>query len=117
MADQTITNDRHDGNTDNAPGTPTTEVYVRSLPWSLRHCGTSDAIQEARDIAAFLSETATTRRIDDTDPDDTALGDWKRGLELCFHLLIDKLDIASGAYKFPVLTHDRTAPHLCEREE
>ena len=90
-------------------------VHVDSLPWSLRHCGPNNALDDAKSIAVFLYETTTTERVSGLRPDDVALGDWHEGLRQCFHLLIDKLDIASGTYEFPSLTHERSAPCLCRR--
>ena len=94
---------------------PQCEAYVKSLPWNLRHCNMQVAAEEARDIAAFLSEVVTTPRVDNIDPTDMAYGDWNNGLRQCFFLLIDKLDILAGDYDFPVLTHDNKAPRLCRR--
>lgn len=96
-------------------GNPAPEVHVQSLPWSLRHCGHHNALEDARALAAFLNEATTTERIDGMAPDDTNLGNWREVLGLCFRLLVDKLDIAAGIYKFPTLTHDNHAPRLCER--
>lgn len=92
--------------------TSTREVYVHSLPWSLRHCSPNDALNEAHCLAVFLKGVTTS----EDNGSNTATGDWKQGLYLCFNLLIDKLDIAAGEYKFPMLTHDSDAPKLCERK-
>lgn len=91
--------------------------YIHSLPWSLRHCNSDDAIDDAKNIAAFLCETVTSEQHDGFRPSDTALGDWKRGLRLCFMLLIDKLDIAGDEYAFPFSSHERSAPRLCRRND
>lgn len=89
-----------------------TEVGVSSLPWSLRHGGCKqDIIREARDIAVFLHDATMSEEYGNT----SNMGDAMNGLRLCYSLLIDKLDIAIGDYRFPAGTHDSSAPKLCER--
>lgn len=92
------------------------KVHESSLPWCLRHHGsTPDIIDEARDIASFLCEATTERREGGAGIGNFGIGDWHNGLYMCFKLLIDKLETASGAYEFPAPTHDRNAPRLCRR--
>lgn len=88
-----------------------TKVQTESLPWSLRHgCGTTDIIRDARDIAAFLHDATLSEEYGNT----SNMGDTMNGLRLCYSLLIDKLDIAIGDYKFPTAGSSEDAA-LCER--
>lgn len=88
------------------------KVCAHSLPWSLRHSSPNVALNEAHCLAVFLKGVTTS----EDNGSNTAMGDWKQGLYLCFNLLIDKLDIATGDYKFPEISHDPDAPKLCERK-
>lgn len=75
------------------------KVQTSSLPWCLRHgCGTTEIIREARDIAVFLHDASLSEEYGNR----SNMGDAMNGLRLCYSLLIDKLDIAIGDYKFPV---------------
>lgn len=92
----------------------TKEVDCRSLPWSLRHSSEWVAIEDARNIAVFLMEVLTSPGVEEMA--NTNLGYWKEGARLCFELMVDKLDIASGEYAFPLLSNEKDAPRLCRRE-
>ncbi|WP_298034636.1 hypothetical protein [uncultured Desulfovibrio sp.] len=91
----------------------TKEVDCRSLPWSLRHSGEWEAIEDARNLAVFLMEVLTSPEVEEMA--NTNLGNWRGGARLCFELMVDKLDIASGEYAFPLLSHAKDAPCLCRR--
>ena len=86
-------------------------VSPRSLPSSLTHFSRSDALESARALARFLQDATEAMALSDALNKRTAYG-----LFQCFELLNDKLDIASGAYQFP-LAGKSDDPELCYREE
>ena len=90
-----------------------TEVAVKSLPRCLRHCGKGDSLEDSIKITKMLR--ILFMALEDPDWTDREAG--LEGMELVLALLLDKLEIASGEYKFPILTHDLEAPALVEREE
>ena len=92
-----------------------TPRYVKtdSLPRSLCHVSEDDAMYETKSIAAFLREAATAvlkKEVSDGIPRD--INEISYGLELCFNLLQDKLDIMDGTLPFPMGTFDDKAPRL-----
>lgn len=89
---------------------PHTKVKPSSLPHSLRALSTGEAIYTARDIARFLQAACTSMgKTDNITPQEA------RGGEICFDLLLDYLDIATGEYAFP-LVGGSDSPELCQRK-
>lgn len=86
-------------------------VSPRSLPSSLTHFSRSDALERARALARFLQDATEAMALSDELNKRTAYGMFQ-----CFELLNDKLDIASGAYQFP-LAGKFDDPELCHRED
>ena len=86
-------------------------VSPRSLPSSLTHFSRSDALESARALARFLQDATEAMALSDALNKRTAYGMFQ-----CFELLNDKLDIASGAYQFP-LAGKFDDPELCHRED
>ena len=91
---------------------PNTKVKASSLPLSLRPLSADDAIYNAREIAAFLQTAYAGIGESDSELSSEAA----RGGELCFDLLLDYLDIASGSYAFPFVGY-YDSPELCTRKE
>ena len=89
------------------------EVALKSLPRCLRHCGKGDSIQEAIQIAKMLHILFMSLEDDGW----TDRKDGLKGLELVLELLLDKLEIAAGEYKFPFLAYGEDVPALVEREK
>lgn len=78
---------------------------AEELPSSLRHKSSKDALVEAKYLTVFLCR-ATNTMLDTQDYDGNLLMEpeayaSRAGLELCFKLLQDKLDIALGSLQFP----------------
>lgn len=86
-------------------------VSPKSLPSSLTHFSRSDALESARALARFLQDATEAMAHSDALNKRTAYGMFQ-----CFELLNDKLDIASGAYQFP-LAGKFDDPELCHRED
>ena len=82
-----------------------------SLPHSLSHITPENALRDARDLANFL------RGLEDLmDADFMRDASFARGREKVFDLLLDKLDIASGTYLFP-LDSTESSEVLAERRD
>lgn len=76
-------------------------VKANSLPRSLRHTFEDSAISDGRNLAHFLDDFLYLQaQATDTNLSEEA----NEGLRLIVNLLIDKLDIASGVYRFPMST-------------
>lgn len=89
------------------------KVYGGSLPRVFRHCGPADALDDAKAITHFLSHTVDAFSAYQSEVDIEGY----RGFSLVLDLLIDKLDIGSGSYKFPGFGWGDELPALAEREE
>lgn len=74
-------------------------VKPSSLPYSFRHPFEDSAINDGRNLAHLLDAWLYIKaQAKDTNLSEEA----NEGLRLVVSLLIDKLDIASGAYRFPM---------------
>lgn len=91
----------------------TGKVLADSLPLVFRHNRPADALDDAKAIAHLLSHAADAFSSYQSEVD----AEWYKGLGLIFSLLIDKLDIGSGSYKFPCMGWGDEFPALAEREE
>ena len=91
---------------------PGARVSVASLPLSLRPSSADDAVNSAGKIAAFLQAAYRCMGKYGSDVSSSAI----MGGDLCFDLLLDYLDIASGKYAFP-LAGNTDSPALCARRE
>ena len=91
------------------------EVACGSLPYSLRHGGPGYALEDARNLAQFLESVAFLEFVYKDGPafEDNAL----EGRILVHKLLIDKIEIGMGVYRFPSLAHGAGLPALVERME
>lgn len=77
-------------------------VKAESLPRCLRHASMENAEFSAVCITAFLREATAAilkRHSDVGEPND--LQNILYGLEQCFHLLEDNINIATGRFSFP----------------
>jgi hypothetical protein len=77
------------------------KVDMESLPLSLRHFSEFDALHDAKNLVAFLRQTADAEYCADSTtayPSEA----WE-GMGLVLNLLQDKIAIASGEYKFPMI--------------
>ena len=87
------------------------EVALESLPRCLRHYGENVPLEDAIRLTKMLDILFMSFEG----------GDWTdgkeglKGVSLVLDLLLDKLEIASGEYKFPLLDHGRDALVLVER--
>ena len=86
------------------------KAHPDSLPRSLCHSSQTEALEEARALALFLQYVARLPQGEE-DPSETV----KLGSDLCFDLLLDKIEIAMGVYRFPY-SGSFDAPALCIRE-
>ena len=86
-------------------------AHPASLPHSLSHITPENALRDARDIAGFLRDLDSL--MDESFPKDAS---FMRGREKVFDLLLDKLDIASGTYLFP-LDSTESSEILAERKD
>ena len=92
-----------------------TPRYVKadSLPRSLHHVSEDDVMYETKSIAAFLKEAGTAvlkKEASEGIPNN--IHEISYGMELCFKLLQDKLDIMDGTLPFPMAAFDDKAPRL-----
>ena len=85
-------------------------VHPDSLPRCLCHSSQTEALEEARALAFFLQYVARLAKADEA-PSEVV----KLGSDLCFDLLLDKIEIAMGVYRFPY-SGSFDAPTLCIRE-
>ncbi len=85
-------------------------VHPDSLPRCLCHSSQTEALEEARALAFFLQYVARLAKADEA-PSEVV----KLGSDLCFDLLLDKIEIAMGLYRFPY-SGSFDAPALCIRE-
>jgi hypothetical protein len=90
------------------------QVHADSLPWSLRHCTPGDALFDARQIACFLREFAFNLAINPDYGDDQ---DAFMGMMYTCNLLLDKIEIGRGAYKFPTVGYGEDLSAMAERVE
>lgn len=87
------------------------KVYTGSLPLALRHICPADALEDAKALTSFLCYT-----VDASSAFQGVLGaEDCRGLSLVLDLLMDKINIGSGDYKFPTLGWGDDVPALAER--
>ena len=86
------------------------KAHPDSLPRSLCHSSQTEALEEARALALFLQLVARLPQKEEGGSDAIVLGS-----DLCFDLLIDKIEIAMGVYRFPY-SGSFDAPALCIRE-
>lgn len=89
------------------------ECYMRSLPKSLCHINRKETLYEARAIACFLQEAIKGFALLGYEVNE----DTAQGASICLDLLIDKIDIGSGSYLFPMSSIDKDAPEFCERRD
>ena len=88
------------------------EAYVSSLPLSLRHPSPEAALEEAQWLVDFLRDVTLSKAGDEScSSKESALG-----LSLVLDLVQDKLNVASGVYRFPLLAWNEDAPVLAERK-
>ena len=85
-------------------------AHPDSLPRCLRHSSQTEALEEAQALAFFLQLVARLTQKEEGMSDAIVLGS-----DLCFDLLIDKIEIAMGVYRFPY-SGAFDAPVLCIRE-
>ena len=85
-------------------------VHPDSLPRSLCQSSQTEALEEARALAFFLQYVARLPQAEEASSEAVKLGS-----DLCFDLLIDKIEIAMGIYHFPY-SGSFDAPALCIRE-
>ena len=85
-------------------------AHPDSLPRCLCHSSQTEALEEARALAFFLQLAARLPQKEEGGSDAIVLGS-----DLCFDLLIDKIEIAMGVYRFPY-SGSFDAPALCIRE-
>lgn len=83
-----------------------------SLPYCLRHSGTDTALHEARCLTSLLQDITFLQILTEDENLNTMA---RRGLEQVLFLLQDKLDIAAGVYKFPMVSRSDDAVVLAER--
>lgn len=86
------------------------KAHPDSLPRCLCHSSQTDALEEARALAFFLQLAAKLPQKEEGMSDTIVLGS-----DLCFDLLVDKIEIAMGVYRFPY-SGSFDAPALCIRE-
>ena len=86
-------------------------AHPDSLPRSLCHSSQFEVLEEARALAFYLQYVARLPQREE-DPSEAV----KLGSDLCFDLLIDKIEIAMGIYHFPY-SGSFDAPALCIRED
>ena len=85
-------------------------AHPDSLPRCLCHSSQTEALEEARALAFFLQYAARLPQGEEAHSEAVKLGS-----DLCFDLLLDKLEIAMGLYRFPY-SGSFDAPVLCIRE-
>ena len=85
-------------------------AHPDSLPRCLCHSSQTEALEEARALAFFLQYVARLPQGEE-DPSEAV----NLGSDLCFDLLLDKIEIAMGVYRFPY-SGSFDAPALCIRE-
>jgi hypothetical protein len=90
------------------------KVKRTSLPRSLRHHSEGEAIEQAIHIMHAL-RICTLSITYNEDGAWTNQREAAQGIELITELVIDKLEIAGGIYKFPFETSGDNMPDLCER--
>ena len=86
------------------------KAHPDSLPRCLCHSSQTEALEEARALAFFLQLAARLPQKEEGVSDAIVLGS-----DLCFDLLLDKIEIAMGVYRFPY-SGSFDAPTLCIRE-
>ena len=86
------------------------KAHPDSLPRCLCHSSQTEALEEARALAFFLQYVARLPQGEE-DPSEAV----NLGSDLCFDLLLDKIEIAMGVYRFPY-SGSFDAPALCIRE-
>jgi hypothetical protein len=89
------------------------EVYAGSLPHSLRHTFEGDALQEAASLVIFLRHVAFSFE----DKSEGLYEQGASGLGIILDLILDKIEIGQGAYKFPRADISSDVPALVKREE
>ena len=85
-------------------------AHPNSLPRCLCHSSQTEAHEEARALAFFLQLATRLPQKEEGVSDAIVLGS-----DLCFDLLLDKIEIAMGVYRFPY-SGSFDAPTLCIRE-
>ena len=86
------------------------KAHPDSLPRCLCHSSQTEALEEARALAFFLQYVARLPQGEEAPSEAVKLGS-----DLCFDLLLDKIEIAMGVYRFPY-SGSFDAPTLCIRE-
>lgn len=86
------------------------KAHPDSLPRCLCHSSQTEALEDARALAFFLQLVVRHPQKEERMSDAIVLGS-----DLCFDLLIDKIEIAMGVYRFPY-SGSFDAPTLCIRE-
>ena len=85
-------------------------AHPDSLPRCLCHSSQFEVLEEARALAFYLQYVARLPQREE-EPSEAV----KLGSDLCFDLLLDKIEIAMGVYRFPY-SGSFDAPTLCIRE-
>jgi hypothetical protein len=98
----------------NKPLVQADKVKRESLPRSLRHYNEKQAVEQAIHIMHAL-RICTLSITYNEDGAWTNQREAAQGIELITELVIDKLEIAGGFYKFPFETSGDNVPDLCER--
>ena len=95
------------------------KAQADSLPHCLRHSGTWEALDDARKLISLLREVAFLNLIAAEKNEGGLCRDFPTagGFDLLLDLIRDKLDIASGHYRFPVVGWGSDIPNLAERVE
>ena len=88
------------------------EVYAESLPRCLRHVRDTAPLEHALDIANVIHILYMSIASESWAGQAKAL----QGMEHITALLIDKIEIGMGRYKFPRPSWKDEAPDLAERE-
>ena len=86
------------------------KAHPDSLPRCLCHSSQFEVLEEARALAFYLQYVARLPQREE-DPSEAV----RLGSDLCFDLLLDKIEIAMGVYRFPY-SGSFDAPALCIRE-
>lgn len=98
---------------------PIPKAQADSLPYCLRHCNADAALDDARKLVSLLREVAFLNLIAAEKDEGGLCRDFPTagGFDLLLDLIRDKLDIASGHYRFPVVGWESDTPNLAERVE
>ena len=98
---------------------PLPQAEANSLPHCLRHADAREALEDARKLISLLSEIAYLNLIAAENNSGGLCREHLTagGFDLLVYLIMDKLDIASGHYRFPVVGWKSGTPNLADRVE